>query len=300
MSIERTELILGGPCYPSQLALSPDPPKRLYVLGDVSALEPGVAIVGARKATPYGLQAAAIFAGWAARSGYVVISGGAVGCDQAAHRAALDNGGRTVAVMAGGADVAYPRASGPLLAEVARHGCVVSEHPWGSEPRRWCFRTRNRIIAWLANALLVVEAGLPSGTFSTADYMVEAGRDVLAVPGSIFSQESRGPNRLLSQGATPVSDVTEFAYALESALGPPPSHRVGQDLVQHDRNDDVLRAIRACAQRPDDLARDLELDILEVARRIGTLEIAGLVVRYRDGRYGPRLAAGREEPGAMT
>lgn len=287
MRNERHVLSLGDADYPEQLAASPDPPRHLYVLGDPSRLAPGFAVVGARRATPYGLQAAKIFSGWAARSGYTVVSGGAVGCDQAAHNAALQAGGQTVAVMAGGADVAYPRGSGPLLGEIARSGCVVSEHPWGTEPRRWAFRTRNRIIAWLSSALLVVEATLPSGTFSTADYMIDAGRDVLAVPGSIFSDESRGPNRLLAQGATPVSDVSELAMALASALGPA-RRTVGHPaLVQPDEGDVVVRAVRACAARPDDLARDLALDVLEVARRLGALEVAGVVVRYRDGRYGP-------------
>ena len=105
----RFELTLGNSDYPDLLACTPDPPRTLYGLGDQSALRPGLGVVGARKATPYGLRAAAQLAGWAASSGYVVASGGAIGCDQAAHRAALDAGGTTVAVMAGGPDVIYPR-----------------------------------------------------------------------------------------------------------------------------------------------------------------------------------------------
>lgn len=285
MRAERHELKLGDALYPRLLAESPDPPATLYVIGDVTALEPGLSVVGARRATPYGLQAADIFAGWSARAGYVVVSGGAVGCDQAAHRAALDAGGRTVAVMAGGADVVYPRSAQRLHDRIRESGCVVSEHPWGTEPKRWSFRTRNRIIAWLSQVLLVVEAALPSGTFSTADYMVDAGREVAAVPGSIFSAESRGPNRLLAQGAIPISDVSELALVLESALGPRKLVPAGEGLTDTDA-DPVLRAVRASAARPDDLARDLGLDILEVARKLGHLEIAGLAVRYQDGRYG--------------
>ena len=198
----RFELRLGHSDYPEQLAYTPDPPRTIYGLGDPCALRPGLGVVGARKATPYGLQAAAHLAGWAARAGYVVVSGGAIGCDQAAHRAALDAGGITVAVMAGGADITYPRGAAELLRLVAANGAVVSEHPWGTQPLRWTFRTRNRIIAGLSAALLVVEAALGSGTFSTADYALAAGRDVLAVPGSIFSPECAGANRLIRQGAT--------------------------------------------------------------------------------------------------
>lgn len=291
MRVERTELTLGDGGYPQLLAQSPDPPPKLYVIGDPTALEPGLSIVGARRATPYGLQAADIFAGWAARAGYVVVSGGAVGCDQAAHRAALEAGGRTVAVMAGGADVVYPRSAHRLHERIHESGCVVSEHPWGTEPKRWCFRTRNRVIAWLSQVLLVVEAALPSGTFSTADYMVDAGREVAAVPGSIFSAESRGPNRLLSQGAIPVSDVSELAFVLESALGPRKRSPIEQRLTDSTL-DPVLKAVRASASRPDDLARDLGIDILEVARRLGHLELEGLAIRYQDGRYGA-VAPGR-------
>lgn len=291
MRPDRHELRLGDAGYPPQLAASPDPPPTLYVLGDPTSLAPGLAVVGARRATPYGLQSASLFSSWAASSGYTVISGGAVGCDQAAHRAALDEGGVTVAVMAGGADVVYPVDAGGLHDRILERGAVVSEHPWGHEPKRWTFRTRNRIIAWLAHALLVVEAGVPSGTFSTADYMADAGRDVLAVPGSIFSAESRGPNRLISQGATPVSEVSELARALEAALGPPRRCVIPGSLVDG-RDDAVLRAVRACASRPDDLAVQLGLDVVDVARRLSAYEIDGLVVRYRDGRYGAGVVLG--------
>lgn len=284
----RFELRLGEPDYPSLLAESPDPPAVLYGFGDPSSLVPGLAVIGARKATPYGLQAAEIFAGWASRAGHSIISGGAIGCDQAAHRAALAGGRPTVAVLGCGADVVYPSRAGELLGQIAGAGAVISEQPWGSPPQRWTFRTRNRIIAGLSAALLVLEAGLPSGTFSTADYALAAGRDVLVVPGSIFAPECRGSNRLIHQGATPISDVSELAAALAMILPSPTAPgdepwsldgcEIGDDIV--------LRALRTHHWRPDDLARQLGLDIVTVARRIGALETAGLVCRFRDGRYG--------------
>jgi len=284
----RFELHLGDDGYPRQLADTPDPPEVLYGLGDPERLVPGLAVIGARKATPYGLQAADLFAGWAARSGYTITSGGAIGCDQAAHRAALAHDGPTIAVLGCGADVVYPSNAGPLLARVASAGAVVSEQPWGSPPQRWTFRTRNRIIAGLSAALLVLEAGLPSGTFSTADYALAAGRDVFVVPGSIFSPECRGSNRLIHQGATPVSDVSELAEAMTFVLPPP---RTSDDALwgltdANPSSDVILSALRAHHWRPDDLARTLELDVVTIARRIGALEAAGLVVRFRDGRYG--------------
>jgi DNA processing protein len=286
--VSRFEFELGGLGYPGLLAESPDPPKRLYVIGDPESLVPAFGVVGARKSTPYGLAAARHLAGWAGRAGYIVVSGGAIGCDQAAHRAALAAGGRTVAVMAGGADVHYPKSAAELMRQVVVRGAVVSEHPWGTQPQRWTFRTRNRIIAGLSSALLVLEAALGSGTFSTADYALAAGRDVLAVPGSIYAPECAGANRLIRQGATPITDADELRLSLECLLGPAAVPSDVWEPLASQGDDPVLSAVRTNPQRPDDLSRSLQLDVLTVVRRLGILETQGRVVRFRDGRYGPQ------------
>lgn len=287
--LPRFELALADSGYPAALAATEFAPDRLYGIGDPVRLVTGLAVVGARKATPYGLQAGTLFAGWAARAGYTIISGGAIGCDQAAHRAALEAAGPTVAVLGCGADIAYPRGATDLLRSIAESGAVVSEHPWGVRPAPWMFRNRNRIIAGLSGALLVLEAGLPSGTFITADFALCAGRDVLVVPGSIFAPECRGANRLLRQGAAPITDVSELAAALAGPLGPPLRHP--GDAWSLDgatpTDDPVLAALRTGHLRPDDLARLLSMDIVHLARRIGALELRGLVVKFPDGRYGP-------------
>lgn len=285
--MQRFELRLGEQAYPPLLAESVDPPEVLYGIGNPEALAPGLAVVGSRKATPYGLAAARIFAGWAAEAGYGIVSGGAAGCDQAAHKAALGAGGVTVAVMAGGADVVYPKASTDLLGRIAERGAVVSEHPWGTAPRKWTFRTRNRIIAGLCPVLLVLEASLPSGTFSTADYAADSGRSIAVVPGSIFAPECRGSNRLLRCGAFPVTEVSELAELLRTEIGEPQSATEGWGLDEAVEDDKILAAARTNPMRPDDLARELALDIVTVARRLGALEVSGRLVKYRDGRYGP-------------
>ena len=284
----RFELSRSDCGYPVALAATEYAPERLYGIGDPAALVTGFSVVGARKATPYGLQAADLFAGWAARSGYTIVSGGAIGCDQAAHRAALANRGSTVAVLGCGADIAYPRGAARLLDAIAHNGAVVSEHPWGTPPAKWRFRTRNRLIAGLSAVLLVVEAGLPSGTFATADYALDAGREVLVVPGSIFAPECRGANRLLRQGAQPVTDVSELAAALLDCLGPARDAAGVQWTLDGvaPTGDAVLAAVRTAHMRPDDIARALSMDIVTVARRIGRLELDGLIVRFSDGRYG--------------
>ena len=282
------EIAVDDPRYPRLLVSTDDPPEILRGFGDPAALSPGLAVVGARKATPYGLAAAKLLAGWAASAGYTIISGAAIGCDQAAHRAALEAGGTTVAVLGTGADIAYPSGSARLLAEIARRGCVVSELAWGHPPMKWTFRARNRIIAGLSAALLVLEAGCPSGTFITADRALDAGREVLVVPGSIFAPECRGPNRLLRQGATPVCEVSELAGILASLLGPPLRDLDSTENLYGLASDDaVLSALRTNPMRPDDVARALGLDIVTASRRVGALEGLGVVRKYPDGRYGP-------------
>lgn len=276
----RFEIALGDPEYPACLLEIERPPRRLYGRGDPGLLGGGLGVIGARKATPYGLAAADLFAGWAASIGVPIVSGAAIGCDQAAHRAALRASGPTVAVLGTGADVPYPAGARELIERIVAHGCVVSEQPWGFPPQRWAFRERNRIIAGLSEALLVVEAAIPSGTFSTADFALAAGRSVFVVPGSIFSPESRGCNRLLQQGATPVSEVADLA----GQLGLDGS---GAGSVCVESKDDVLRALLADPMRPDDLAHRLGLDIVTTAIRVGELELAGSIRKYPDGRYGP-------------
>lgn len=216
----RWEIERGDALYPAAFELVSAPPKHLYLVGDPSALSEGLAVVGARKATPYGLGCARRFARIAARRGVVIVSGGARGCDAEAHRAALAEGGRTVAFLGGGCDKIYPAEHRGLFQDIVNAGgALVSEHPWEFPPVPYAFRARNRLIAGLARATLIVEAGLPSGTFSTADEALSAGREVLVVPGAITSASSRGANRLLYQGAMPIVDDESFADALFSIFG---------------------------------------------------------------------------------
>jgi len=276
----RWEIALSDSAYPKTLAQIGDPPKRLYGLGDPDLLVPGLAVIGARKATPYGRAAARLFAGWAAARGLVIVSGAAIGCDQAAHRASLDVQGGTVAVLGCGADIDYPRGASGLLSEIRDRGCVVSELPWGTHPARWAFARRNRIIAGLSRAVLVVEAAVPSGTFLTADCALSEGREVFAVPGSIFAPECRGANRLIIQGASPVTEVSDLATLLDIDAS-----AEGGEIARATR-DEVLRAITASPMRPDDISHELAIDIVTVAVRLSELEQCGSACRYPDGRYG--------------
>lgn len=267
----------GDEYYPFELEDLGDPPEKLYGFGDPRLLGGGLAVIGSRKATPYGLSCARRFAGWSAAHTIAVVSGAAVGCDLEAHRAALAVDGPTVAVLPCGADVDYPRRAAPVLAAVRSRGAVISEAPWGAEPQRWSFVRRNRLIAALSVAVLVVEAGLPSGTFTTADQALDLNRDVYAVPGSIFAPECRGSNRLIRQGALPITDVAELAQALG---------REAPVEVAQGSSHALLDALAADPMRPDDIAREFDLDIVQTMRTLGSLESRRLVVRYPDGRYG--------------
>lgn len=288
MTYERWELRITDPDYPYALRQTPDPPGTLYVCGSPAALEPALAVIGARRATPYGITCATRFAGWAAANGVCIVSGGAIGCDTAAHEAALAVGGQTVAVLGCGADVDYPRQAVGLLAALRCRHAVVSEMPWGTPPQRWAFSRRNRMIAGLARAVLVVEAGLPSGTFGTADHALAAGRDVLAVPGSIFAPECRGANRLISQGGVPITCESDLRDAL-AGLGFLLADVESVDAERRHKNrGPLVSALRANPMRPDDLAFHFKRDVVSIARDLSTLELEGQVMRYPDGRYGVR------------
>lgn len=197
--------------YPSQLLDHPLPPPVLYLRGELPQ-GPQVAIVGSRRMDRYGREAADLFATGLARAGVVVVSGFALGVDQAAHRACLAAGGKTVAVLGCGVDIAYPRSSLKLGDDIAAQGAVVSEFPMGVEPRAWHFPVRNRVIAALSLGTLVVQAKVKSGSLITAHLALELGREVWAVPGSIFDVLAMGTNGLIYDGAAIVTspdDVLE-------------------------------------------------------------------------------------------
>ncbi len=309
---ERSELLQSSVLFPQQLLQLKDAPNKLYALGKVEALNtPAIAIVGARKATTYGLECARRFARKAALWGITVVSGGAIGCDMAAHKGALGAGGCNVVVLGSGADVVYPLRARSLFKEIlAAKGALISEAPWGSPPLAWAFSKRNRIIAALAQATLIVEAGLPSGTFQTADHTLALGNEVLVVPGPIFSKESKGSNRLMAQGAIPIIDDESFEDALAHIFGPRRavanpmgvvcSHVTAsgqeseaydtsslgpKELKQHYFMEHIIMDLSANPMTIDALAQAHRKDTVEVIRAITKLEIEGKVERLRDGRY---------------
>lgn len=197
--------------YPSRLKELYAPPTLLYCLGDLPSDDSlAIAVVGTRQITEYGHEAATRLSMGLARSGAVVVSGFALGVDSAAHKGALKAGGKTVAVIGCGLNYDYPAGQRELKRLISQNGAVISEYPPDTRPDRFTFPTRNRIIAGLSLGTLVIEAGFKSGSLITATMAAENGRDVFAVPGSIFSPLSEGTNRLIRDGAKPVCKVMDI------------------------------------------------------------------------------------------
>jgi DNA processing protein len=250
---------------------------------------PAVAVVGSRKPSPDGLEVARSLGRGLAAAGVTVVSGMALGIDSAAHEGALQAGGPTVAVLAGGADVAYPRSKRALHGRIREHGAVLSEAPPGFVPRRWCFPARNRIIAGLASATIVVQAAARSGSLITAELAIDLGRDVGAVPGSPLDWRSAGANALLRDGATVVRDAVD---ALDLALGV--GHGLGTDADARTAGlDPSLRRLLGKLGEGKSTIDALALTPAEAdAALLGLteLEILGLVTRGPGGTYRPVLA----------
>ncbi len=217
--------------YPQPLLDLSLPPPVLYCRGEIPA-GPAVAIVGSRKMDAYGEQAARLFGRQLAEAGVTVVSGFARGVDTTAHRAALEVGGETVAVLGCGVDVDYPRGNASLADDIRKNGAILSEFAFGAEPRAWRFPVRNRVIAALAVGTLVVQATHKSGSLITAHQALELGRDVYAVPGRIFDVGSQGTNALIADGALPARkprDILEsLSIGVQQELFPAPETRASR------------------------------------------------------------------------
>jgi len=276
------------PAYPTPLRDDRAGPPIVSWAGALPA-GPAVAVVGTRRASPDGLEVARALGRGLAAAGVTVVSGMALGIDSAAHEGALQAGGPTVAVLAGGADVAYPRSKRALHARLRDHGGVVSEAPPGFVPRRWCFPARNRIIAGLTSATIVVQAAVRSGSLITAELAMDLGRDIGAVPGSPLDWRSAGANALLRDGATIVRDAVD---ALDLALGV--GHGLGTDAEARTAGlDPVLRTL---LRRVGEGATSIDALALTPAEAdaallgLTELELLGLVRRGPGGTY-QRVAA---------
>lgn len=280
---ERHELTPGKPGYPDQLLNIGEDAPTLYIVGSLEVLkQPLISIIGARKATPYGLANAKMAGRVAAECGICVVSGGAIGCDSVAARAALEAGGKTIVVPGTGPDILYPRSSDSLFYDaVETGGCVLTNIPWGTPPLKGCFVTRNTVIAALSKALIVCEAGIKSGTSITANKAAELGRRIYAVPGSIYSPTSKGTNHLIENGAHIISDEESLEVLI--SLDYHALRLVSQTNKQH--RDKLLGALVATPMNCNEIASYMGLSTPETFALIADYEAADLIERQMDGRY---------------
>jgi DNA processing protein len=283
---------LGSPGYPARLATIVDPPHLLYVRGNITEADhAAVALVGSRQCTAYGKRMAERLAGGLVRAGITVVSGLARGIDGAAHRGALQAGGRTLAVLAGGLSRIYPPEHKTLADEVEANGALLSEATMEQDPQPGMFPARNRIISGLCQAVVIVEAAEKSGALITASHAAEQGRTVLAVPGPADSEASGGTNALIRQGAIlcrsaedileEVRGVSALAQAAGAGptvpAGPPP----GLDAIQLRIWESLADQLRSM----DELAQTLALSVPQLSNALMMLEMKKVVRRLPGNRY---------------
>ncbi len=268
----------GDAAYPPLLAAIKDPPGVLYCAGDPSVLlTPSIAVVGTRKASPYGAWCAYELGKRAASYGITVVSGMASGIDAEAHRGALDGGGKTVAVLGCGLDICYPSSNRKLYEAIPKSGAILSELPFGFRPLKSTFPSRNRIISGLSSGVCVVEAALKSGSLITAEHAVQQGREVLAVPGNLNQVFSYGCNKLIRDGAmilTSFDDILDlFDMERRDAV------KEKALTVKLNREEaKIYRVLREEGEVPvDALALKAAMDPGELAAVLTYMEIRGIV-----------------------
>jgi DNA processing protein len=271
--------------YPTLLRNIPDPPFALYVRGEL--LPPdnwALAVVGTRYASVYGKEATRSLVSGLAASGVAIVSGLARGIDTEAHRAALDSGGRTIAVLGCGVDIVYPAQNRKLATAIMDHGALISEYPLGTRPEAGNFPRRNRIISGLSLGVLIVEGKENSGARITTDCALDQGREVLAVPGSILSPGSRGPHKLIQAGAKLVTSVGDILEELNLTMVA--EHTAAQVVIPENETEIlILKHLSSHPLHIDDLGQKTGLTAAELASTLTMMELKGQVRQVEGMTY---------------
>ena len=278
--------------YPRRLKEIDQPPPVLYLSGEIKMEDEwAVAIVGTRRMTPYGRQVAEEIASVLAGNGITIVSGLAKGIDAVAHQAALNTGGRTLAVLGSGVDRVYPYEHRRLAEKISAQGALVSDYPPGTAPEASNFPPRNRIIAGLSLATVVVEAGLDSGALITATFAVEQGREVFAVPGNITASQSQGTNRLIRDGAHPLLDAQDILEVLN--LTQVTEQREALAVLPTDPDEaSIYRVLGREPTHIDEIRNQTDMPIDKVSATLALMELKGMVRQVGGMHY----VAVREQP----
>lgn len=299
---------LEDAAYPVRLAEIYDPPLALFVRGELHQRdETSIAVVGTRRATPYGIRMADKFGRELAARGVTVVSGMALGVDSSAHHAAIEAGGRTIAVLGCGVDVVYPPQNAELMQEIAKHGCVISQFIMGTKPSPGHFPYRNRIISGLTMGTLVIEAPPDSGALITARQAAEQGREVFAVPGQVGVRNSEGPHALIREGAKLAETVDDIlvevglpapvrqpavslrretaAASPVAPTAPQPARPVPESISILEK--DILSVLSPNGSFVDEIAAACRVSISEALSSLTLLELKGLVRQFSGKRFSP-------------
>ena len=300
--------------YPDILRYTDNPPYVLYLRGEMLNWDRllMIGVVGTREATEYGIAATKRICAGLAQNGVTIVSGMARGVDSAAARAALENGGKTVAVLGCGIDMAYPAENASLMNDIMESGAVISEYPPGAAPAKIHFPARNRIISGLSKGILVTEAPKKSGALITAHYAIESGRDLFAVPGSIFKESCEGTNALLSSCAKAVSSaydiLSEYAYEFERLKIKKPEKKILKAIFADkktekvnnemqfslddkkyqglsDKEKTVISLLMEQNLHIDDIKRQSGIDISELNRMLSMMELSGHINKLPGNNY---------------
>jgi DNA processing protein len=284
-AVGASVLTWESPGYPRLLLETHAPPPVLYVRGELTEQDSwAVAVVGTRRASTYGREVTRRLAGALARNGITVVSGLARGIDGVAHRAALEVGGRTIAVFGCGIDRIYPSEHRKLAEQIAAHGALVSDYPLGTPPDGRNFPPRNRIISGLSLGVLVTNAGKSSGALITAEFGAEQGRDVFAVPGSILTQGSVGTNELIQNGAKLVTGVEDILEELNLSMAAEQTE-ARQVLPEDETEVALLKHLTAEPMHVDALQRRMDLPISQVTSTLAMMELKGMVRQVGGMKY---------------
>ncbi len=271
--------------YPDLLRQISDAPPVLFVRGDITpADEWAVALVGTRKATVYGREVARVLASDLAQNQVTVVSGLARGVDSVAHKAALDAGGRTLAVLGSGVDCIYPAEHRKLADAIAANGALISDYPLGTQPEASNFPARNRIISGLSLGVVVVEADVKSGALITADFALDQSREVFAVPGSILSSASAGCNRLLRDGASIVTEVGDILETLH--LDQLSEKQMAREILPTNATEAaIINHLTAEPRHLDELSRETTLPVEVISSTLVMMELKGMTRQVAPLQY---------------
>lgn len=271
--------------YPEILKHIGGPPKQLFVLREIHHLleQPRLAVVGSRRVTPYGRNVTKQLAGEAAKQGLVIVSGLALGVDAIAHQAALDVGGKTIAVLPSAVDEIYPRSHVQLAREILKNGgALISEYPAGTEPYPANFVARNRIVSGISDGVLITEAAEKSGTLHTANFALEQGKTVMAVPGNINSELSKGTNSLIKAGATPVTSSKDIFEALKIDV----EEGVREVMAANEQEAVIIELLKRGVTDASELQLRSELSATLFNQTLTMLEITGKAKPLGAGHWG--------------